>query len=167
MPKYKLKKHFKTLIQIYLFYYFLTPTVCQLSNDVEYVASGIRNNDNNEFSSERRISDSEFLHRTDERKNVNLNVNNNLESGAPTLPAGQKFTEINEERIAGQKVLYYSDSPFLLRQDLDILQYGRLIIEPGVQIQFAPMVGITVYGAINATVSSNKCRGVAGNCYFH
>ncbi|XP_034245120.1 protein bark beetle isoform X3 [Thrips palmi] len=41
-------------------------------------------------------------------------------------------------------------SPYLLREDLIIDKTGELIIEPGVEVRFAPMTGITVHGVLTA-----------------
>lgn len=63
------------------------------------------------------------------------------------------FTEIPGSRILGEKVLSANESPYLLRTDLEIERGGKLIIQPGVVINFAPMVGITIRGTIVAVVS--------------
>lgn len=88
-------------------------------------------------------------------KNVNLNVNNNLYD-AETItehPDSNQHTEIEEDSIIGEKTLYLSESPYLLRKDLEVRKHGRLLIEPGVHIHFAPQVGITVIGELRAIVS--------------
>ena len=172
MPKYKFKKNYKTLIQLYLFYYFINAIKVyecqQMSNDVEFIiASRPENRNVNDFH--KKTSDSEYVYQPidgtnnlnfndelDDSKNVNLNVNNNLphDGDHPVVGGDEsRYTEIHEDRISGQKVLYSSESPYLLRQDLEILQNAQLVIEPGVKIHFAPMVGITVHGAIKAIVS--------------
>jgi hypothetical protein len=184
MPKYKFKKHFKTLIQIYLFYYFLNTINlfgchAQMLHDVELITSDksettdfsdqnlnknsdsdfsyLHNNNNNNDDNENNFdSHDENNHDDFDSKNVNLNVNNDLpdvemdEGGGD----GGEFTEINESSITGRTVLYTYKSPYLVRQDLEVQQYGVLEIEPGVKVHFAPMVGITVYGAIKAVVST-------------
>ncbi|XP_070163334.1 protein bark beetle [Polyergus mexicanus] len=52
--------------------------------------------------------------------------------------------------VRGERILSISKSPYLLREDLFIERDGKLIIEPGVQIRFGPMVGITIRGIIIA-----------------
>ena len=175
MPKYKLRNVYKTLLQIWLFYYFLNTLKvykCQHLEDVEYI-SATKNVENDVSDVNRGISsDSEFIYEPvetikndynnfddeiEDRNKVNLNVNNNLHDGE-ALPeeAGEvpsRFTEINEQEISGEKTLYASESPFLLRQDLEVQRNAKLIVEPGVTIHFAPMVGITIYGRIKAIVS--------------
>lgn len=175
MPKYKLRNVYKTLLQIWLFYYFLSMQVheCQEVNDVEFISSTKHEkNEDSEFNRPESI-DNEFLyepiepnHRSefnqldeiDDTKNVDLNVNNNLphESETPNeegeVPS--RYTEITEREITGEKILYSSDSPYLLRQDLEIQQHAKLIVEPGVTVHFAPMVGITIRGQIKAIVST-------------
>lgn len=64
------------------------------------------------------------------------------------------LTEIPGSRILGEKVLSANESPYLLRTDLEIERGGKLIIQPGVIINFAPMVGITIRGTIVAVVSA-------------
>lgn len=55
----------------------------------------------------------------------------------------------------GQTFWRAQNSPYLLRDDLIIERDAELIIEPGVEIRFAPMVGITVRGRLSAVVSSS------------
>jgi len=178
MPKYKFRNIYKTLLQIWLFYYFLNTikvSECQQLNDVEFIRQ--QEDEPHEEVSEinRDLSDNEFgyepidinqhnsdhnfnIDDIDDRKNVNLNVNNNLHDGEVPQDVGDvpTYTEIHEDRISGEKILYASDSPFLLRQDLQVLDSARLIIEPGVTVHFAPMVGITVHGQIQAIVSNSN-----------
>lgn len=180
MPKYKFRNFYKTLLQIWLFYYFLNTVKvyeCQPLDDVEFISSTKTDeNDVSEFHKE-MSEDSEFAYEPiepnknnyhsfgdeiDDSKNVNLNVNNNLPSDSEVEAPPEAgdvpthFTEINEQEISGEKVLHLSDSPFLLRQDLQILRHAKLIVEPGVTVHFAPMVGITVHGQMKAIVSSKK-----------
>lgn len=63
------------------------------------------------------------------------------------------LTEISNGMITGERLLKLSESPYLLRQDLEIERGSMLIIEPGVTVHFAPMIGITVRGSIRAIVS--------------
>lgn len=172
MPKYKLRNVYKTLLQICLFYYFLNTLKvhnCQQLNDVEFVStSRDEKSDASEFNREPSESDYSYepIERNkngfhnfddiDDDKNVNLNVNNNLHESEVAPEAGEvpeKFTEIDVTEISGEKILYASESPFLLRQDLEVQANAKLIVEPGVTIHFAPMVGITVRGQIKAIVS--------------
>lgn len=171
MPKYKLKNVYKTLLQIWLFYCFLNTIKvykCQV-NDVEFINQQPRNNENDVSEVPKQHSDMDYgyepidIHRfnfdddIDESKNVNLNVNNNLHE-TETIPdvddeSPSQLSEITERQISGEKTLRLSESPYLLRQDLDILANARLTIEPGVTVHFAPLVGITVYGQLKAIVS--------------
>lgn len=172
MPKYKLKNVYKTLLQIWLFYYFLNTIKvykCQL-NDVEFITQPNNNNENDVSDIKNHNSDSDYMYEPidvhhkfsidsefDEKKNINLNVNNNIHDveNIPTNgdESSSKFTEINERQVTGQKTLHLSESPYLLRQDLEIQQNAVLTIKPGVTIHFAPMVGITVHGQLKAIVS--------------
>ncbi|XP_029155064.1 protein bark beetle-like [Nylanderia fulva] len=52
--------------------------------------------------------------------------------------------------VRGERILPISKSPYLLREDLFIERDGKLVIEPGVEIRFAPMIGITVRGIISS-----------------
>jgi len=54
--------------------------------------------------------------------------------------------------VRDQKLLARSKSPYLLREDLFVERDAELVIEPGVEIHFGPMVGITVRGIITAKV---------------
>lgn len=66
---------------------------------------------------------------------------------------GVTLTELHDGRIVrGQKLLKRSKSPYLLREDLYVESDGELVLEPGVEIRFGPMVGITVRGVITAQV---------------
>lgn len=168
MPKYKLRNFYKTLLQIWLFYYFLNSIKvhkCQQLDDVEFI-DNTRHDENDVSDLHTKFSDSELAYEpidtnnkieygydeTDDTKNVNLNVENEVTSHGDV----SHYTEILEDRISGEKILYTSESPYLLRQDLEVQQSARLTIEPGVTIHFAPLVGITIYGSIKAIVSSIK-----------
>lgn len=54
----------------------------------------------------------------------------------------------------GQMLWSVGKSPYLLREDLVIERDGELVVEPGVEVRFGPMVGITVRGKITAIVSN-------------
>ena len=64
----------------------------------------------------------------------------------------KEFTELPVSRIIGQKILEKSKSPYIVREDLYVESGGELVIEPGVEIRFAPMIGLTVRGIITAQV---------------
>lgn len=166
MSKYKFRNFYKIL----LYYYFLNAIKvykCQMSDDVEFVIPPkVEKNDVSEVPN--HTDESEYYEPykpiepqfnfdddIDESKKVNLNVNNNLHE-AENVPRtqGEQYTEINELQISGEKTLLLSESPYILRQDLEVLQNARLIIQPGVQVNFVPMVGITVHGQLRAIVSS-------------
>jgi hypothetical protein len=137
-------------------------------NDVEFINT---HTENNVSDLPKQHSDSDYVYEPiepshrfnfddeiDESKNVNLNVNNNLYE-TETVPqtdgdSQPQFSEITERQISGEKTLRLSESPFLLRQDLEVLQNARLMIEAGVTVQFAPLVGITVFGQLKAIVSN-------------
>ena len=63
------------------------------------------------------------------------------------------FTEQPGGQITrGQRLLERSKSPYVVREDLFVERGGELVIEPGVEIRFAPMIGITVRGILTAKV---------------
>ncbi|XP_012276535.1 protein bark beetle isoform X2 [Orussus abietinus] len=67
------------------------------------------------------------------------------------------FTKLPGGHITrGQRLLERSRSPYLLREDLFVEQAGELLVEPGVEIRFAPMIGITVRGIITAQGEQDK-----------
>lgn len=64
------------------------------------------------------------------------------------------LTELPGGVIAGGRTVWKPDSsPYLLRDDLLVERDAELVIEPGVEVRFAPMVGITVRGKLIAVVS--------------
>lgn len=65
-------------------------------------------------------------------------------------------TEITEPVITGEKVLRIGESPYQLRTDLVVERGAKLMVEPGVVVYFAPMVGITVKGVVKAIVSRSS-----------
>lgn len=69
--------------------------------------------------------------------------------------AGNQYTEINVDGnvITGEKVLNQRGSPYLLRSDLVVDRDGKLSIEAGTTVYFAPMVGVIVKGVLKAVVS--------------
>lgn len=63
------------------------------------------------------------------------------------------FTELSGGSITGgQKILDRNKSPYIVREDLFVERGGELVLEPGVEIRFAPMIGLTVRGIITAKV---------------
>lgn len=64
------------------------------------------------------------------------------------------LSELSGGVLAGGRALWrLEESPYLLRDDLLVERDAELIIEPGVEIRFAPMVGLTVRGKLIAVVS--------------
>uniref|UniRef100_A0A0K8VVP7 Neurotrypsin n=1 Tax=Bactrocera latifrons TaxID=174628 RepID=A0A0K8VVP7_BACLA len=70
-------------------------------------------------------------------------------SSQPALSASS-YTELQGGEITGERTLRYSESPFVARQHIEVAKGARLIIEPGVRVEFAPTVGITVRGILHA-----------------
>jgi hypothetical protein len=67
--------------------------------------------------------------------------------------AVSQFTELAGGSVVGERLLKASESPYLLRTDLEVERQAKLSVEAGVTIHFAPMVGITIRGTISAIVS--------------
>lgn len=66
------------------------------------------------------------------------------------------LTELPGGVVAGGRTVWKAEgSPYLLRDDLLVESRGELVIEPGVEVRFAPMIGITVRGKLVAIVSIN------------
>lgn len=55
--------------------------------------------------------------------------------------------------IDGQMTLERSKSPYLAREDVIIGPRGVMVIEAGVVVKFAPMIGLTIRGVLDIQVS--------------
>lgn len=65
------------------------------------------------------------------------------------------LSELSGGVLAGGRTVWKRDgSPYLLRDDLLIERDAELVVEPGVEVRFAPMIGITVRGKLVAVVST-------------
>ena len=53
-------------------------------------------------------------------------------------------TEFGETEVLTRRTLTKEKSPYLFKHDVLIRPEGELIIEPGVELRFAPEAGITV-----------------------
>lgn len=80
-------------------------------------------------------------------------VLNEIDTGDRSQHKINGYTNLAGGRVVGDRTLRLAESPYLLQTDLEIERSGRLIVEPGVIVHVAPMIGITVRGAINALVS--------------
>ena len=65
-----------------------------------------------------------------------------------TLAFGE--TPIEELEVLTSKTLSKEQSPYLIDHDILVRPEGELLIEPGVEIRFAPEAGITVRGILKA-----------------
>lgn len=64
------------------------------------------------------------------------------------------LTELSGGVLTGGITMWKREgAPYLLRDDLLIERDAELIVEAGVEVRFAPMVGITVRGKLVAVVS--------------
>ncbi|XP_034826785.1 protein bark beetle isoform X2 [Maniola hyperantus] len=67
------------------------------------------------------------------------------------------LTELSGGVLAGGRTVWKADgSPYLLRDDLLVERDAELVIEPGVTVKFAPMIGITVRGQLVAIGEAGK-----------
>lgn len=65
------------------------------------------------------------------------------------------LTELPGGVLAGGRTVWKAEgSPYLLRDDLLVERDAELVVEPGVEVRFAPMIGITVRGKFVAVVCS-------------
>lgn len=72
----------------------------------------------------------------------------------PTLlTSSSSFTELQGGELLGERTLRRSESPYLARDDLEVVRGARLTIEPGVTVEFAPTKGLKVRGVLQAVVS--------------
>lgn len=76
-----------------------------------------------------------------------------LTSSATSLPSSA-FTELQDGEVLGERTLRRSESPYLAREDLEVMRGARLTIEPGVTVEFAPTKGLKVRGVLQAVVSA-------------
>jgi hypothetical protein len=71
-------------------------------------------------------------------------------------PPDEQVTELAAGVIEHrQQRLNKIHSPYLVREDIIIEKTGELVIDPGVEIRFSPMVGLTVRGILSANVSND------------
>lgn len=80
------------------------------------------------------------------------NVNWYQYSTDPPSQSSLSVTELTNGLITKRQRLEKSLSPFIVRDDIVIEREGELVIEPGVELRFAPQVGITVRGVLTAKV---------------
>ena len=59
-------------------------------------------------------------------------------------------TEFKETEVLSSRTLKKDKSPYLFKHDVLVRPEGELIVEPGVELRFAPEAGITVRGVFNA-----------------
>lgn len=88
----------------------------------------------------------------------NNNVLNEIDNGGE-VQTKNTLTELSGGRVIGEKWLRQIESPYSLQMDMTIERSGKLLIEPGVTIHVAPMVGITVRGILTALVSAMTSSG--------
>ncbi|ALC38872.1 CG3921 [Drosophila busckii] len=73
-----------------------------------------------------------------------------LTSSSSSSSGASSYTELQGGEILGERTLRFSESPYLARDDLEVVRGARLTIEPGVTIEFAPTKGLKVRGVLRA-----------------
>ncbi|CAK9301820.1 unnamed protein product [Gordionus sp. m RMFG-2023] len=63
-----------------------------------------------------------------------------------------RFNKIQENVLRESGTITLADSPYYVSEDIIIPSKASVYIEPGVEIRFAPGVGIDVYGTLIAKV---------------
>ncbi|XP_034471844.1 protein bark beetle [Drosophila innubila] len=64
--------------------------------------------------------------------------------------SSKSYTELQGGEILSERVWRLSESPYLARDDLEVVRGARLTIEPGVTVEFAPTKGLKVRGVLHA-----------------
>lgn len=82
-----------------------------------------------------------------------LGPDDNTLMSSSSASASTSYTELNGASITSERILRSNESPYSVREHITVERNGKLIIEPGVRIEFAPTVGITVKGILHAVVS--------------
>lgn len=72
--------------------------------------------------------------------------------------SANSYTELPGGEILSERTLRLSESPYLAREDLEVVRGARLTIEPGVTVEFAPTKGLKVRGVLQAVVSPNTSK---------
>lgn len=74
-------------------------------------------------------------------------------SSSSSSSASTSYTELNGGSILNERILRSSESPYSVREHITVERNAKLIIEPGVRLEFAPTVGLTIRGILHAVVS--------------
>uniref|UniRef100_A0A182M0U9 Uncharacterized protein n=1 Tax=Anopheles culicifacies TaxID=139723 RepID=A0A182M0U9_9DIPT len=158
--KYRLIEMFPVLTVLVLLAGIALPIKCQLEEDVEDFAEQLHHPDR-DFEHVPAPSSKEIITNhivPDHGEGEDVAGDSHYKDGehGPEGTGTQRYTEIGGDVVLGEKVLRASESPYSMRTDLEVERRARLIIEAGVTIHFAPMVGITVRGSIVAMVSVDQ-----------
>jgi len=81
------------------------------------------------------------------------------QSSTSPMTSSASYTELQGGEILSDRILRRSESPYLAREDLEVLRGARLTIEPGVTIEFAPTKGLKISGVLQAVVSRKNPMG--------
>lgn len=74
---------------------------------------------------------------------------------APLSTGGKQTPELDPSKPLGGRIetpltLYKRSEPYIVKSDLTVMPQANLLIEPGVELQFYPNVGILVLGSLTA-----------------
>ncbi|XP_043645719.1 protein bark beetle [Drosophila teissieri] len=72
------------------------------------------------------------------------------QASTPSMTSSASYTELQGGEILSDRILRRSESPYLARDDIEVLRGARLTIEPGVTIEFAPTKGLKINGVLQA-----------------
>lgn len=76
-----------------------------------------------------------------------------IDGEVPQDTLKRPVTQLHGGEIIGERILRAIESPYIVTEDIEVPNGAKLTIEPGVTIEFAPSIGITVRGVIHAVVS--------------
>ncbi|XP_037882246.1 protein bark beetle isoform X1 [Glossina fuscipes] len=79
-----------------------------------------------------------------------LSSSSTSSSPSTSLLSSHSGTLLEGGSITSDRILRYSESPYRVNEHIIIQKGAKLTIEPGVTIEFAPNVGITVRGVLQA-----------------
>uniref|UniRef100_A0A182WH36 Uncharacterized protein n=1 Tax=Anopheles minimus TaxID=112268 RepID=A0A182WH36_9DIPT len=157
--KYRSIEMFQVLTVLVLLAGIVLPGQCQMEEDVEDFTEQLLHPDR-DFEHVPAPTSKEIITNhivPDHRDGEGVTGDSHYKDGEQGSDGtGARYTEIGGDVVLGEKVLRASESPYSMRTDLEVERRARLIIEAGVTIHFAPMVGITVRGSIVAMVSVDQ-----------
>ncbi|XP_055855042.1 protein bark beetle isoform X1 [Episyrphus balteatus] len=79
-----------------------------------------------------------------------------IDGDMPQDTLRRPVTQLRGGEILGERILRAVESPFVVTEDIEVPKGSKLIIEPGVTIEFAPSTGLTVQGVMQAVGTSTR-----------